>query len=206
MYKSANYYLNFILFFILKHKGSKSSPLTNKNQIMFRVCVLKMPLLAKDAIFAGMMLVYLTTYICFGQTLRFWLVQKCMDGLCSDQVLQCHAAESDSAVHNGRTGFNEEYSDKNTHIGTHKKASRGRMFCSSALHLFIAKYNQRNPGLLLPLLCVSWVGQRMEGGKKDPGSRKEDWFDCKDKKKRVKSLWEKVERRVNLEWCGHHPR
>lgn len=43
------------------------------------------------------------------------------------------------------------------------KASRGGMFCSSALHLFIAIYNQRNPGLPFPLLWVnSWVGQRME--------------------------------------------
>lgn len=150
------------------------------------------------------MLEYLTTYICFGQTLMFWLFHmwKCMDGLCSDLVLQCCAAESDSAVHDGRTGFKKESSDKkHTHTGAHTEASRGGMFCSSALHLFIAKYNQRNAGLLLPLLRVSWVGRRMEGGKTGA-----EIVVIVKTKRTSKSLRGRVERRVSLEWCGHHPR
>ncbi len=88
---------------------------------------------------------------------------KCMDGLSrrasSDPDLQHCAAESESAVHDGRTGLKGESQtwihNTHTHISTHTKASRGGMFCSSALHLFIAKYNQRNPGLPLPPLCVN---------------------------------------------------
>lgn len=74
----------------------------------------------------------------------------------SDPVLHCFAAESESAVHDGKSGMKEESQTKtHTHTGAHTKASRGGMFCSSALHLFIAIYNQRNPGLPLPLLCVN---------------------------------------------------
>lgn len=66
----------------------------------------------------------------------------------SDPVLQCFAAESESAVHDGKTGMKEKSQTK-THRGTHTKASRGGMLRSSALHLFIAIYN---PGL--PLCSV----------------------------------------------------
>lgn len=46
-------------------------------------------------------------------------------------------------------------SQTKTHTGAHAEASRGGMFRSSVLHLFTAKYNQRNPGLPLPLLCFN---------------------------------------------------
>lgn len=92
----------------------------------------------------------------------------------SDPLLESCAAESESAAHDGRTGMKEEpETETHTHVHTHSKASRGGMFRSSALHLFSAKYNQRNPGLTFPLLCTtSWVGQRMEEEeKKEPGRR-----------------------------------
>lgn len=94
-----------------------------------------------------------------------------------DPVIGSRAAESESAVHDGRTHTKEESQTKmRTNTGTHTwacmAASRGGTFRSSAPHLFTAKYNQNKLSWLLPSLCVtSWVGQRMKGGESQEGER-----------------------------------
>lgn len=121
----------------------------------------------------------------------------------SSPVLCCWVRVSSAWWENWYEG---RVTDKDTHTHTHTEASRGGMFRSSALHLFIAKYNQRNPGLPLPLLCVnSWVGQRMEEEKRRQGGKRKVGMIVKTKRT-SKSLRERVERRVNLEWCGRHSR
>lgn len=62
-------------------------------------------------------------------------MHKCMDGLCSDPVLQWRTAESDSVVHDGETGFKSRQ-DKDIHRHTHggKQRRYALLQCTASVH------------------------------------------------------------------------
>lgn len=67
------------------------------------------------------------------------------------------------------------------------------MFRSSALHLFMSKYNQKNPCSTLPPLCVIiWAGRKMEREKKKKATsetKRSTCFVTLRRKKLKKAEW-----------------
>lgn len=56
---------------------------------------------------------------------------------------------------------------KHTHTDAHTLRQEKEVLRSKALHLLTAKYSQRNPGLLLPLLCVTFCRVRRRGRRRE---------------------------------------